>query len=129
MPPLSTFLPELQGRGCQLFLACKHLVGHALPFNAGQRAHETVAVISLAIVVPERLLVQVTEQMERFDRDVGSPQTTLQQRPDIFDPVRVNLADRIGFGTVDDVVNVLGIKARVGPHHRAYETGHGGSAG
>ena len=36
----------------------------------------------LAVVVPESLLIDVAEQMEWLNRDVGSAETPLQQRPE-----------------------------------------------
>jgi len=38
------------------------------------------------------VLVDVTEQMEWLDADVCAVQTALQQAPEIFQPIRLNLA-------------------------------------
>jgi hypothetical protein len=38
------------------------------------------------------LFVQIARQMERRDADVGAFHTTLEARPKILDPVRVNVA-------------------------------------
>src|SRR5258708_2680132 len=43
------------------------------------------------IVVPEHLFVQIPEQVERFDVDVCSFESTLEQAPEILKAVRVNL--------------------------------------
>ena len=54
-----------------------------------------------AIVVSENLLVNVSLQVERFDGDVGSIQTTLKQLPEILHAVDVNLPTHIALGFVD----------------------------
>ncbi len=50
------------------------------------------------------LLIEVAEQMKRLDTDVGSIQTTLEQRPKVFQPVGVNLAVYVLDGVVDHLV-------------------------
>jgi hypothetical protein len=44
----------------------------------------------LPIVIAERLLVQIPEQMERLDANVGSLESPLDQTPKVLKPVRVN---------------------------------------
>lgn len=46
------------------------------------------------------------EQVERLDGNIGSPDRALQQRPEVFQPVGMDVPAHIGFGMVDDRVNV-----------------------
>src|SRR5712691_8542074 len=43
-------------------------------------------------VVTEHLLINVAEQVKRFDANVGSLQAKLQEAPEVFHPVSMNLA-------------------------------------
>lgn len=54
------------------------------------------------------------KEMERFDADIGSFQSSLQERPEVFDPVHVYLAINVFLCVVDHLMDVLAIKARVG---------------
>jgi hypothetical protein len=66
------------------------------------------------VVETERLLVQVAEQVKRFDAHVGAVEAPLQQRPEVLAAVRVDRAVRVGFGLVDHFVCVVGSQSRVG---------------
>jgi len=52
----------------------------------------------MALIEPERLLVDVTEEMEGFHENVGPMQAALQQTLEIFHAVGVNLSVDIGHG-------------------------------
>jgi hypothetical protein len=52
--------------------------------------------------------------MEGFDADVGSFQTALQQRPEIFDPIGVHVPAHVLFGMVDHLMNVFSIESGIG---------------
>lgn len=43
-----------------------------------------LVILVLAVVVAERLLIEVAKQMERFDTHIGSAQAALQQRPEVL---------------------------------------------
>ena len=61
------------------FLVCEP------PSKRGARSFdEPTTIISLTFIVSKCLLVKVAEKMERFDADVGSLDTALQQRPEIL---------------------------------------------
>src|SRR5882724_8890758 len=60
-----------------------------------------------AIVVPEHLLIQITEQVERFDVDVCSLESALEKAPEVFQPVRMNLPVNVAFGMVNRLVNEI----------------------
>src|SRR5579864_7897175 len=64
-------------------------VGDALTENVGSGEMEAVAIFYgvgfvAAIVEAERLFVNVSEQMKRFDGDIGAMKTTLQKRPKVL---------------------------------------------
>ena len=50
------------------------------------------AFFGCAIVVAECLFIQVTEQVERFDADIGSFESALEKGPEVLKAVGVNLA-------------------------------------
>lgn len=51
----------------------------------------------------------MVEQMPRAFRNVGSAERPLQQRPEVFDGVRVNLSVHVADGVIDHIVNVGGL--------------------
>ena len=73
--------------------------------DASKGQHEAGGIIAAPLIETERLLVKVTEQMERFDGYVGATDGTLQERPEVFARV-VNLPIDVRLGVVDDVMGV-----------------------
>ena len=67
----------------------------------------------VALVEGEHALVEVAEQVERFDADVGSVQAALQEAPEVFDSVGVDAAVDVLLGVVDGLVGVVVLQARV----------------
>src|ERR1019366_4985623 len=63
--------------------------------------HEELNVRHIAVIEPKRLLVHIPEQMERLDRNVGSVEAPLQERPEILKPVRVNVSLDISYSVAD----------------------------
>ena len=90
----------------EAFASCsdQFLIHQAASDDAVHRIAEPLRVAVLPVVEPERLFVQIPEQVERLDADVGALQPTLQERPEVFQPVRVDRAVDVGFGVVDEVV-------------------------
>jgi hypothetical protein len=82
---------------CRFRLACQFLVCEPPSDDLRKCQSEAPTVIVLALVVAKRLLVQIAEQVERLDADVGSFQAALQQRPEILDSVRVDVAVDVSF--------------------------------
>lgn len=76
-------------RSRQLHLASQLFVHQPLAKDVGGGFDQsaTVAVVVLAFVEAERLLVEVTMQVERLNADVGSLQGPLEDRPEVFDAV------------------------------------------
>jgi hypothetical protein len=110
-------VPDALGSGSNrgvIRLPRQLLIGQASASDGGQDFREAIPVIALAFVVAERLLIQIAEQMEGLDADVGSFQAALQQRPEILDPVRVDVAVNVLFRVVHELVNVVRIEAGIG---------------
>lgn len=63
------------------------------PASGGEAQHgrEASEVGQLALVESEHALVQVSEQVERLDADVGAVKATLEQRPEVLGSVGVDL--------------------------------------
>ena len=57
-----------------------------------------------AVVVPKHLLVQIAEQVERFNVDVCSLESALEKAPEILQSVCVNLPVNVGLSMVYDLV-------------------------
>ena len=57
-------------------------------------------------VIPEHLFVQIPEQMERLHAHIGSFQSALEQAPEVFESVGVNLSVNVFFCVVNDLVFV-----------------------
>src|SRR5258708_4351309 len=76
---------------------------------------KTVTVIHiLPIVLPERLLIDITEQVKRLDADVGSMQAALEQTPEILHRVRVDIPIHVFDRVIDDSVLVIRSQAVIG---------------
>ena len=82
---------------------------------AGDRAEdglESPVVGVVALVEREHPLVQVAEQVERLDADVGAVQAALEQAQKFSIAVRVDVPVHVAFGVVDGLVGEV---ARRGP--------------
>src|SRR5438445_7965136 len=94
------------------FLPREFAVGEPLPDNLAYRSIEAVGIIQRiiscgTIVKTKRLLVNVTEQMERFYSNVGSAESTLQERPKILHALSVYLPVNVFLKMIDDFMVVI----------------------
>lgn len=64
-------------------------------------------VILFSLVIAERLFVEVTEQVKRFDRNVSAFDGPLQETPEVLHAVRVNVAVNVALGVIDNLVSVF----------------------
>src|SRR3990167_1721729 len=80
-------------------LADEGLVRQSPPDDGAQRFHEAPAVAFrvAAFVEPERLLVQIPEEMKRLHADVGALDRPLHERPEVFKAVRMDAALHVRF--------------------------------
>jgi hypothetical protein len=76
----------------------------------------------LAVVVAKRLLIEVTEEMERFDAHVSTVDTTLQQRPEVLKAVRVDAPVDVLHGVIDNLVGVLSSQTIIGEERIGVES-------
>lgn len=60
-----------------------------------------------AIVEAEYLLTQVAVKVEWFDGDIGTAKPSLEQRPEVLNPLSVYVAVHVLVGVIDDLVNEL----------------------
>ena len=75
-------------------------VGHG-SFEPGLIVHV------FAIVVAEKLLIEVTEKMKRFDAHIRTVDTALQERPEVLKAVGVDTTIDILDGVIDNRMSVL----------------------
>src|SRR5665213_625339 len=68
----------------------------------------------MSFVIAERLLIEVSEQMERLNTHIGTAHRSLKQAPEVLHAVRVDIAIHVSFGVVDNLVSVLRAKAVIG---------------
>jgi len=87
-------------------LASQTLVGDALSDDSTERIDETSPVLRFACVESVRFFVQVAEQVEGLDGNIGSLDRALQQGPEVFEPIGMDGPAHIGFGMVDYRVSV-----------------------
>ena len=95
-------------------LAGQVMIGQTFTDDLRNDCAEAVAVIHVfAIVIPKGLFVQVAKEMERLDADIGSFQAALQEGPEIFDSVSVDVPVYLALGMVDHLMNVVLFEAVV----------------
>jgi hypothetical protein len=68
----------------------------------------------LSEVVPESLLIEIPEKMERLDADVCAFQSAFEQTPEVFKSVSMNLSFDVAFGMVNHVVSIVSNQSFVG---------------
>jgi hypothetical protein len=71
------------------------------------RIADLVSIPILARVESERLLIDITREVERFHGNIGSIQSTLQEAPKVLQAVRVNAPVNVLMKMVHDLVNVF----------------------
>lgn len=100
-------------------------IGQALAVDSAGNPCEPSRVGVLALVESERLLVQIAEQMERFDADIGALDGPLEQAPEVLQSVCVDLALGVPLGVVDDLVDVCIAELGVGLERIGVDLGTG----
>jgi hypothetical protein len=82
--------------------------------NLRTDVREAFRVSQFTVVVPERLFVQVAEQMERLHADVRAVQLPFYQTPEIFHRVRVDVSTCVLYGVIHNGVLVVASQSIVG---------------
>src|ERR1700726_699829 len=90
------------------------------------RSMKPFAVIrELAIVVAKRLLIQVAEQMERFNADIRATDPALEQAPKVFESVGMDTTVNISLRMVNHLVRVVASQTPIGEQRIGVERGFG----
>src|ERR1700730_13438356 len=95
-------------------LASEFLPSETLADNLTDGEVEAIRIIHvLTVVVTKRLFVKVAEQVERLHADVGAVQTALEQAPEVFHGVGVDVPIDILNGVVNHGVLVVFVQSIV----------------
>ena len=97
-----------------LDLTSQLLVSDTATNDLFHNSAEPLRIRQRAVVIPEALFIQVPEQMERLNADVGPVESTLQQAPEVLHGVRVDVAIHILYGVIYDSVLVFRLQPIVG---------------
>src|SRR5271157_2681698 len=89
------------------YLAGEFRIGEPLADDLTNANIEALGIGHLAVVESKRLLVNVAEQVERLNTDVGSMQATLQETPEVFHHIGMNVAVRVLDSMVDNCVLII----------------------
>lgn len=105
--PLVKGLFFSRGRSDQLF------VGDPLPGHAAEHFYEAVTILTLAGIVTEDLLVDVGHKVLRVHANVGAGQRALQERPEVFQTVSVDVTAHVLNRMVNRFVDIRFIQAAI----------------
>jgi hypothetical protein len=75
--------------------SCQLLIGDAAANDLLQNFGKSLRIVPLSLIVPKRLFIQVPNQMERLNTNVGSPDGSFQEAPEVLKPVGMNSAPDI----------------------------------
>lgn len=106
--------PPLRWRRRYGSVTGQRLIGQSAPDNGTEHGDEAPGVGQLPRVEPKRLFIKIAEQVEGFDAGIGAFDAALEQRPEVFEPVSVDLSAHVGLGVVNDLVGVVAVQVVVG---------------
>lgn len=89
-------------------------IGHALAEYLSSQLAATCPITRLAVVKPERLLVQIPKQVEGFDANIGSVQAALQETPVVLHCVGMHVAVHVFDRVIDYFVLVVSSESLIG---------------
>src|SRR5208282_2516435 len=97
-------------------LASHFGIGEALSDYVRGNVLETKSIVSqFPQVEAEHLLIQIPEEVEGFHAHVGSLNSTLQEAPEVFESVGVNLPVYVFLGVVNYLMlEILMLQALIG---------------
>src|SRR6202521_185912 len=100
------------------------VVSKALADDSRKQQLEAVVIVHvLAVVKPERLFVNVAEQVVRLHGHVGSVDSALQQTPEVLKPVSVDVFADVLNRMIHNLMGVFFAKAVIGLQRVAVECG------
>jgi hypothetical protein len=88
-------------------LARQFVIGETLARDLSGYFEKPVGVFTFALVESKNLPVKVAEQMERLDRNISAFEAALEKRPEVLNPVRVNLPVNVLPGVVNNLMDVF----------------------
>jgi hypothetical protein len=106
-----------------LIFASESLPCEATAYDLTAHEREALGISQFAPVIAEGLFIQIPEQMERLNTDVGPVQLPFNETPKVFHRVRVNIAVRVLNRMVHDDSLVFGAKPIVGLQSIAIQRG------
>jgi hypothetical protein len=106
------------------------LISDSLASYAGQGDIESLTVGNFnfavfAIIETKTLLIEITEQMERFNGNISTMQTALYKRPEIFDAVSVDFPMHVSLSMVHDLMNVIFVESPISVKIVSVQSGSG----
>jgi hypothetical protein len=81
-----------------------------LPGDRSENFVEAFCVRRFSLVIAKRLLIEVSEQMERLNTHIGTADGSFQETPEVLHAVRMDRAVSVLLSVVNDLVRVLRIK-------------------
>ena len=84
---------------------------------------ESAGVIALAVIEAERLLIEVTEEMERFYTHIGSRDAPLEEAPEVLKAIGMHPAIDILDGVIHNLVRVVAGESAIGEKRIGVERG------
>jgi len=88
----------------------KLLVSEPLANDSPGGPQKARSVITRSVVEPERLFVNVAEQVERLDADIGAVDAPLEETPKILQAVRMDGTVHVGLGVVNSLVEIIAVQ-------------------
>src|ERR1700731_1656444 len=82
-------------------------IPQAFADDTAHNFNKPASVVVFALVEAKRLLVQISEQMKRFDRNIRAFDASLEQRPKVFQAVSVNVSLRVALRVIYHLMHVF----------------------
>src|SRR5579862_6327734 len=86
---------------------------HSPAHRLREHQQEPAQIAPVALVEREGSLVEIPEQVERLDADVGALQAPLKERPEVLDAVRVDCPIDVLAGVIDDGMGVVAVEPAI----------------
>jgi hypothetical protein len=89
--------------------------GQTLPDDLRSQCVEAVTIGHAdPMVEPKGLLIHIAEQVEGFDADVRSAKSALQEAPEVFQTVSVDIPLHVGLRMIDELMDVIAAQSKIG---------------
>lgn len=115
--------PSLNPHKARVSLCGQNAVGQSLTDDGFQHALKSQSVANIAVIESERLLIGVSLQMERSDRNAGPFNRSLEQRPEVFESVGVNSTSDVAGNVVNRGMKIPTYQSGIGRGRIGVEIG------